>query len=455
MADEFLQGAQIGLGMAQHWAAQSARQQQLRIEDSYRRMQERKMAADVEQAAEHTRLLHHQIIQGIAKDAAFKQAQADMAADMELNGTPPDQSFMRNVVPVMVQFDPKNAGTAVMDALRFPLVQEANKQLAEQRKASARFSNARADEQELENENLAWLGPGNAGTGATKPTAFDTNSRLYKEAQLAVIEADNARQDAETPEERAAAESAYQEALIDFKSKERFAPAGGSEFNKQAAQTRLDQSNRRLDNASIKLEKDMAESGFKVEHNPDGTKTLTPTARPPTTATVTENQQKVKADEIATKTLAEAMDFVRTRPEAFGPQGKALAAAEKARSMRSGGKTPMPVTEARQAATRNFITIADSIRVDSGNMNQKELELLKDAGDITGWLDDPGSSARKLDGLMRLKITQLKKRYDVLRTEPPADLITSLPDRALAYAVHEGLLTKDKAEAEFNRRRKK
>lgn len=443
MPDNFLQGAQIGLNLAQHWAAQSARQQELRVQEAYRMTQERRLAADAAETMQRTEILKRTAQEAVHKRAEAEAAQIAFTADVDM-GMTTEAAALRNLLPWVAANDPNKVPDFLTDVARIKLVKEQT----EASRALARERNAGANEIETE----AWLGPGNA---PGKTTAYDTNTRLYAETEKAVIEADNARHEAQTPEERAAAEAAYQEALINFKSKERLAPQAGSASNKQAVQTRIDQRTRSLNAAELKFEADMKEKGYTVTANPDGTKTLTPAARPPTTATVTDNQQKVMADEIATKTLSEAMEFVRTRPEAFGPQGKALAAAEKARSIASGGKTPMPVTEARQAATRNFITIADSIRVDSGNMNQKELALLEEAGNITGWLDDPGSSARKLDGLMRLKITQLKKRYDVLKTAPPDSLIASLPDRALAYAVHEGLLAKDRAEAEFNRRRKK
>jgi hypothetical protein len=174
MADEFLQGAQIGLGIAQQWAARSAREQQLRVEDAYRRMQERQLAAQAEERNAHTLILNQQAKRAVEEDSAMKQGQIDMATAVDL-GVPVDQAFLQHMAPAVVRFYPEKAQSLVFDAAVMPYRIEAEKALAEQRQASAGLSRARTAEQETVN----WLGEGNEGPKAFAPS---NTERIIKEA---------------------------------------------------------------------------------------------------------------------------------------------------------------------------------------------------------------------------------------------------------------------------------
>lgn len=162
MADDFLQGAQIGLGIAREWAQQSARQQELRTQEAYRAMQERQLAAQAQMLAEHARLYKAQRVQEEneqdARKAWGEQLKRAFQEEIDLGVKDPAvamQTAMVRTIPAYYALDPNGAqkslaGLANLAAANqtnalTPVKVQATQALADERNTAADLNVTRGD----------------------------------------------------------------------------------------------------------------------------------------------------------------------------------------------------------------------------------------------------------------------------------------------------------------------
>ncbi len=172
MANEFLSGLQIGGHIASEALGYSARMQELRSQQALRQLQEQHLAAETQQITGN-------IHTGIAMRGDMEHAMAQHAIDTSdtipgSGGMPPlpnthkleqDESLMKNVLPVVAKWRPQEVPAFMQGVAMIPYRKaaaewmgtraqteqdkiashaEANAALAEQRRAAALLSGARA-----------------------------------------------------------------------------------------------------------------------------------------------------------------------------------------------------------------------------------------------------------------------------------------------------------------------
>lgn len=181
MADDndFLQGAQIGLGIAQQWAQRSARQQELRIQDAYRRMQERTLAAQAEEHLARRDQLRQATEQSIQQAADFHKAEAGYRIDTDpenpVGALGPGEAILKNYLPPIARYHPGSVPSLILDAAGTK--QAADRALERQRNAAAGLHDERKHALQLK-ETQDWLEP-------EKSKAFTPSNteRVIKEAE--------------------------------------------------------------------------------------------------------------------------------------------------------------------------------------------------------------------------------------------------------------------------------
>lgn len=199
------------------------------------------------------------------------------------------------------------------------------------------------------------------------------------------------------------------------------------QLKQQQASTRIAQADERLKHAGTKLDLTLREAGYTATPGPDGTMTLTPAVRSPTTAAVTRSQEDLLSADAALISLNSAIDATTAHPEAFGVQGKLQLAAERAKGQLTPG-TPMetPIADTQQKASMAFARVAKSLRVDSGNMSRYELNKLEQAGDVLGFEISPQEALSKQRNLRNAVIGQKLRSLKFQNQSVPDSLLLQI-----------------------------
>lgn len=235
-----------------------------------------------------------------------------------------------------------------------------------------------------------------------------------------------------------------------------------SEMLKQKnATTRIEQSKVRNIRENTKLQQSLTEHGYSATQNEDGTVTLTPVARPPTTATTTRLQESFQNWGNMDAALARAEQAVASTPEAFGPLGGVRQGLEVARSILFPGEEAL-ITGARQTANESAIEVERGLRTSARGSVFEEKQLAPLAK-ITGRLDTPDIARKKLEILRVAGAGKAIREAKELHLPPPmaaqnylnqhADLAGYTEDE-LVNAVNDGYISRERGLQEFRSRKK-
>lgn len=164
-----------------------------------------------------------------------------------------------------------------------------------------------------------------------------------------------------------------------------------------------------------------------------------------TAPTVRADAQKKTAS--ITTGLAEldrAEQVIRGVPEAFGALGIAKEAVEQFRGVFD-ANTPAPITKARHEAALTFTKLADSLRVDVGNMSLYERTQLEKVGDVTGWRDRPPAALAKYENIRNALIGQKLRNLKLTQQRPDDTFLRQIPGSEIIALYRDNLLNDEDA----------
>lgn len=133
--------------------------------------------------------------------------------------------------------------------------------------------------------------------------------------------------------------------------------------------------------------------------------TLRRVERPLTTGALKDFQEQSVAADVSLRELADIRSEIQKHPNAFGPVGEFGKWKEFAFGLFN-PKADATVTRIRQKAGQTFVTIARSLRPDTGNMSRFELERLRTLGDLTALENVPSVALGKADELISLQVAK-------------------------------------------------
>lgn len=114
-ANSWLEGIQLGSSIASNAMARNERMQQLRSQETLRRMQERQAAAQMELTLERVEQLKAANLLQKQQTAEMTAAQEGYRFDIEGLGMPVPLAIKRNLLPVMAKYDPDKALNMAVD----------------------------------------------------------------------------------------------------------------------------------------------------------------------------------------------------------------------------------------------------------------------------------------------------------------------------------------------------
>lgn len=162
----------------------------------------------------------------------------------------------------------------------------------------------------------------------------------------------------------------------------------------------------------------------------------------PTPANLTEINKQLMSSDTALHELDRAEQAIRTQPSAFGVRGVANELLEVGRGVID-PNTPAPVTDARNEAGIMFTKIAESLRVDSGNMSLYERRQLEKVGDITSWRDNPRAALDKVTNVRNAIVGKELRLLQEKGAKPKDALLRRIPASEVPALVDSGLIDQE------------
>ena len=165
-----------------------------------------------------------------------------------------------------------------------------------------------------------------------------------------------------------------------------------------------------------------------------------------TTSTRAQVEKQLLSGAGGLEELGRGITLMRENPSAIGPTGIVLEFMETAKGILNPlSDQELPVTETRQQLELAFTQIADTLRVDSGNMSLYERLRLEKAGSVTGMWNHAGGAIRKFENLQRAVVGKQLRGYKTLKQPVPDSLLRIVEEREVLGLAQSKLLTEEEA----------
>lgn len=161
-----------------------------------------------------------------------------------------------------------------------------------------------------------------------------------------------------------------------------------------------------------------------------------------TTANKTRMQEESRKADLTMMALDKAAGAIRSSPDAIGVQGAVRELGEKLwGQLNPTESTSTRITDTREKARLAFQAIAESLRVDTGNMSKYELSQLEDAGKTLNLDEAPQTAMNKLQNLRNAVVARQISTLHSLGQPVPGTVLNRVPASEVSTMVSQGLMT--------------